>query len=134
MNTPSYNIFLIDDDKFLLDMYALKFKNKGHVINTAHDGLDALNKLKEGSFKPDMILLDVVMPQVDGLTFLENFRKEKLFPEALVVMLTNQGQSSDIEHAERLGISGYIIKATTIPSEVVSEVERILGKSRENTV
>ncbi len=123
-NKKTYKIFLIDDDKFLLDMYSLKFKNKGYEVFTAHDGSDALNQIKAG-FVPDIIILDVVMPQVDGLTFLEGIRKEKLVPQALVIMLTNQGQSSDIEKAEKLGINGYIIKATTIPSEVVSEVEKI---------
>lgn len=118
---------MVDDDKFLLDMYALKFKNKGHEVSTAHDGADALAKLKDG-LKPDVLILDVVMPQMDGLSLLENIRSQNLIPNSSVIMLTNQGQTSDIERAEKLGINGYIIKATTIPSEVVSEVEKILNK------
>lgn len=127
MDKNKYKILLVDDDKFLLDVYVLKFKNKGHEIITAHDGADALSQLK-GGIEPDAIVLDVVMPQMDGLTLLENIRKENLAPHSSVIMLTNQGQPSDVERAEKLGISGYIIKATAIPSEVVSEVEKILNK------
>jgi two-component system, chemotaxis family, chemotaxis protein CheY len=123
----AYKIFIVDDDKFLLDMYALKFKNKGHEVFTAHDGVDALSKLKEG-LKPDVAILDVVMPQMDGLELLSNIRKEPATANCRVIMLTNQGYASDIEKAEALGIDGYIIKATTIPSEVVNEVEKILEK------
>ena len=121
---PSYNILLVDDDQFLLDMYSLKFTNRGHHITVAHDGEDGLQQLRDGA-TPDMILLDMVMPKLDGIEFLQAFRKENLSPNSLVTMLTNQGQSTDIEKAENFGIKGYLIKATTIPSEVVNEVERI---------
>ncbi len=120
----SYDILLVDDDQFLLDMYSLKFTNRGHHISTARDGLDGLTKIKEG-MTPDVILLDMIMPKMNGLEFLEEFRKEKLSPKTLVIMLTNQGQSTDLEAAEKFDIKGYIIKATTIPSEVVNEVEKI---------
>jgi CheY-like chemotaxis protein len=121
---PSYNILLIDDDQFLLDMYSLKFTNRGHHISTARDGMDGLEKLRAGA-TPDFILLDMIMPKMNGIEFLEEFRKENLSPKSLVVMLTNQGQSTDIEAAEAFNIKGYIIKAITIPSEVVNEIEKI---------
>jgi CheY-like chemotaxis protein len=125
MAEKSYKIFLVDDDKFLLDMYSLKFKNKGHQVFTAHDGQDALSQLR-GGLVPDAIVMDIIMPTMDGLRLLENIRKEKLIPTSKVIMLTNQGQVSDIEQAEKLGIDNYIIKATTIPSEVVLQVEKVL--------
>lgn len=121
---PSYNILLVDDDQFLLDMYALKFTKRGHKITVAHDGEDGLRQLRDGA-TPDVILLDMVMPKLGGIEFLQELRKENLVPNTYVIMLTNQGQSTDIEKAEEYGVSGYIIKATTIPSEVVNEVERI---------
>jgi len=127
---PSYNILLVDDDQFLLDMYSLKFTNRGHEITVAKDGAEGLVKIKEG-MTPDIILLDMIMPKMSGLEFLEAFRKENLSPKTLIMMLTNQGQSSEIESAEKFGIKGYIIKATTIPSEVVSEVEKI---AKENGI
>lgn len=128
-NGPQYKIFLVDDDKFLLDMYALKFKNNGHTVFSAGDGEDALKKIKEG-LEPDALLLDVIMPGMDGIALLEEIRKDKLIPKAKIIMLTNQGQPQDVERAQNLGVAGYIVKATNIPSEVVAETIKILEKEK----
>lgn len=121
-----YKILLVDDDKFLLNMYSIKFKKEGFEVDTASEGYDALNKLKEG-LNPNAILLDMVMPNMDGLEILGKIRSDKLATNAKIVILSNQGQSTDIEKAKQLGIDGYIVKATTIPSEVVAEITRILS-------
>lgn len=123
-----YSVLLVDDDQFLLNMYSIKFKKSGFAVETAVGGPDALGKLRNG-LCPDILMLDVVMPAMDGLEFLENVKKEKLVPEALYIVLSNQGQSSDIERAKRLGVHGYIVKASTIPSEVVEEVKTIMRKN-----
>ena len=70
------------------------------------------------------------MPIMDGLEFLEKMRGEDLAKNSTLLILSNQGQSSDIEKAKRLGIDGYIVKATTIPSEVVNEVLRMLSSKK----
>jgi CheY-like chemotaxis protein len=127
-NTP-YKILIIDDDKFLLNMYSIKFQKENFEVTVASDGLEALKKL-QGGFVPDAIVLDIVMPVMDGLEFLEKMRSEDLAKEATLLILSNQGQSSDIEKAKRLGIDGYIVKATTIPSEVVTEVLRMLANKK----
>lgn len=121
-----YKILIVDDDKFLLNMYSIKFQKEHFEVNTAGDGKAALDLLK-GGLVPDAIVLDIVMPIMDGLEMLENMRKLDLAKNATVLILSNQGQSSDIEKAKRLGIDGYIVKATTIPSEVVTEVLRMLA-------
>lgn len=120
-------ILLVDDDKFLLDMYALKFERGGFIVDTAPSGDIALKKLKEGE-KPDILLLDVVMPGMDGIELLGDIRKENLAPEASVIMLSNQGQQSDLDRANKFGIEGYIVKASMIPSEVLTEVVNIYHK------
>jgi CheY-like chemotaxis protein len=117
-------ILIIDDDKFLLDMYSLKFSKGGYDVNTAFNGQEAISKIKEG-YIPDVILSDVIMPVMDGLKFLKTFREEKLAPNSTVVMLSNQGQNEDINAAKILGIDGYIVKALTIPSEVLEQVDKI---------
>jgi CheY-like chemotaxis protein len=127
-NTP-YKILIVDDDKFLLNMYSIKFQKEKFDVTVASDGLEALKKLQEG-FVPDAIVLDIVMPVMDGLEFLEKIRGEDLAKEATLLILSNQGQSSDIDKAKRLGIDGYIVKATTIPSEVVTEVQRMLANKK----
>ena len=118
-------ILIIDDDNFLLNMYAMKFQKENFEVFTATDGASALQKVEEG-LVPEAILLDIIMPTMDGLKFLSSVREKKLVPNAIVVILTNQTESADIEKAKRLGIDGYIVKATTIPSEVLNEVVKIL--------
>lgn len=125
-------VFIVDDDKFLLDMYTFKFKEKGFEVIQAFGGVDALNKLK-GGIVPDAILLDVVMPVMDGFDFLKVIRSEKLAPEAKVIILSNLGQPADIEKSHELGANGYVIKASATPSEVVEKVVLVLkgGESFE---
>ncbi len=127
-NTP-YKILIVDDDKFLLNMYSIKFQKEKFDVTVASDGMEALKKLQEG-LSPDAIVLDIVMPVMDGLECLEKIRSEDLAKNATILILSNQGQSSDIDKAKRLGIDGYIVKATTIPSEVVTEVQRMLANKK----
>jgi len=117
-------VFIVDDDKFLLGMYSLKFANNGYEVDTTVGSVPALEKLRAGA-KPDILLLDIIMPHMDGLELLKTIRDENLAPDATVVMLTNQSQSSDIERAKELKVDGYIVKASTIPSEVMQEVQKI---------
>jgi len=122
---PKCSILIVDDDKFLLGMYAVKFQKEGFEVVTASDGGEALAKLKDG-LKPDVLILDIVMPVMDGLELLEKIRSNHLSEQSIIIILSNQGQSSDIEKAKKLGVDGYIVKATTIPSEVLAEVNKIL--------
>lgn len=121
-NNPK--ILFVDDDKFLLDMYTLKFSKAGYDVKTA-DSTDTALRLMSSGYSPDILLADIVMPDMDGLQFIERVRKERLAVNAIIVMLTNQGSSEDIAKAKSLSVDGYIVKATTIPSEVLHEVEKI---------
>lgn len=122
-------ILLVDDDKFLLDMYAIKFTKSGYEVKTA-DSTDGGLKLIRDGYQPTAMLVDIVMPGMDGLEFVSVVRKEKLTPTSIVVMLTNQGSPDDISKAKKLNVDGYIVKATTIPSEVLGEVERIIKSKK----
>lgn len=122
-----YKVLLVDDDKFLLDMYATKFKHLGHDVSVAVGSNEALEKLRAGD-SPEILILDIIMPAMDGLELLEMIRKENLIPNTSIVMLTNETDPAKIEKAKTLGVAGYIVKATTIPSEVVSEVISIVSK------
>lgn len=125
----THKILLIDDDKFLLDMYAIKFNEKGYTIEVALGSEEALKKLA-GGFVPDVILLDLIMPGMDGFGFLEKIKKENIAPNARVVILSNQGQDSDIEKARSLGADGYIVKASSIPSEVVEKTGSFINAGK----
>ncbi len=115
----NYRVLLVDDDAFLLDMYAMKFKQKGNTVDIAKSGDEALRKLREGLL-PDVMLFDIIMPGIDGFALLESIRKERLAPSAVKIALSNQWQESDIKRAKDLGADGYIVKASAIPSEVLS--------------
>ena len=119
---------LVDDDKFLLDMYLLKFKKSGLDLDAAPSSQEALKKLREG-VAYDIVILDIILPGLDGLELLKIIKEEKLSPKAIIIMLTNQ--TDDFEKAKLLGVDGYIIKASAIPSEVVEQVLSIY-KSRQN--
>ncbi len=119
-----HSVLMVDDDKFLLDMYRRKFEQKGIQPDLAVGSAEALQKLREGS-KPEVLVLDIIMPGMDGLELLETIRKEKLVPDSLIIMLTNESDSAKIERAKALGVAGYIVKATSIPSEVVTEILKI---------
>ena len=124
----THRIYLVDDDRFLLDMYAVKFKGAGHEVSVFQSGEDVLAKLRNEP-APDALLIDVIMPGMTGFEILETVRKEKLGGTAMkVIVLSNQGQDADIEKARELGANGYIIKASAIPSEVLSETLAIIQK------
>lgn len=118
-------ILLVDDDIFLRDMYATKFVDSGHDVDNA-DGSNGVISLLERGNKYDLVLLDMVMPGTNGVELLKIINEK--FPDKVKhsIFLTNQGQDEDIKEAKRSGAIGYIIKADTIPSEVVTEVEKIL--------
>lgn len=123
------SVLIIDDDKFLLDMYTLKFKECGCSVEAVSDPVAALEKLRAGA-SPNIILLDVIMPNMNGFEFLEAVKKEGLAKDASVIMLSNQGQQEDIDKAMSLGASGYIIKASSIPSEVLAKTLSIADQKK----
>ena len=125
MPTSPYRLYLVDDDRFLLDMYAVKFKGGGHEVIAFSGGEEVLKSLRENP-QPDALLLDIVMPGMTGFEVLEAIKREGLKKTMKVIVLSNQGQESDIAQARELGADGYIIKASAIPSEVFAETIKII--------
>ena len=125
MNTPG-NILLVDDDKFLLDMYSMKFVQEGYSVQACLSGRDALASLK-GGFAPDAILFDLTMPECDGFEFLQTLSKEHLAEQAVKIALTNQSTDAERQKALDLGADQFLVKATLIPSEVVNMVNTALS-------
>lgn len=118
-------ILLVDDDEFLLDMYSTKFRGIGFEVETVFEGETALKYLKEKAF--DVLLLDLIMPKMDGFEVLEELKEIGLRDNLFVIVLSNQSESEDIERVKKLGVDGYIIKATAVPSEVLDEVQKIIN-------
>lgn len=119
-------IVLVDDDKFLVDMYSMKFTGEGYAVQACLSAKDALGLLR-GGLLPDVILFDLTMPELDGFAFLSALAGEKLAPKAIKIALTNQSDDAEKKKAMDLGADGYIVKANAIPSEVVDIVGKQIG-------
>ena len=124
-----HRILLVDDDKFLLDMYSLKFSQAGFSVQPCFSVHEALEALRAG-YDPEVVLFDVTMPGEDGFALMQEIKEGKLAPNARLIALSNQGSDADNKHAEELGVHRYVIKASMIPSEVVAMVKEEMAKSR----
>ena len=120
-----YKIIIVDDDEYLVNMYATKFSLNNAMVESCKSGDALLEKLRGGA-TADLILLDIIMPGSSGLEVLGKMWEEKLCQNIPVVMLTNQSDEKDISRAQKFGVAGYIVKAAATPSEVVSEVIKII--------
>ncbi len=130
MAEKKYKILIVDDDEFLLNLYVSKFTKEGLDAETAAGGAAALEKLKSG-YIPDAMMLDMVMPGMGGLDLLTEIKKQKLGVGSIIIILTNQGAPEDIAQATKLGADGFIVKATSIPSEVLTELLKILKERKK---
>jgi DNA-binding response OmpR family regulator len=114
-------ILIVDDDKFLLDMYSIKFAEQKFEVETASDGEEALAKVEAG-VAADVYLIDILMPKLDGFQLIEKLKERGVAAKGALIILSNLGQKDDIEKGLNLGVDGYIIKASATPSEVVLKV------------
>lgn len=115
-------ILLIEDEEMLANMYEVKFKNEGYDLVKALDGAMGLELAK--SAKPDFILLDIIMPKMDGFSVLKSLKDDPTTKNIPVMLLTNLGQDEDVQRGKQLGAVGYLVKANITPSEVVAAVKK----------
>lgn len=121
------SIILLDDDRFLLDMYSLKFSQEGYTVQSCLAVKEVIDLLERG-FDADAVVFDLVMPEQDGFDLLRQMRDKKLAQKAVWVALTNQGADEERKKTEDLGAHEYIVKATTIPSEVVNTITQAIER------
>lgn len=117
-------ILLVEDDPFLVDIYTTKFKEAGFVVDVATDGEMALEKANDSGI--DLVVLDIVLPQTDGWAILEKIKSNENTQNLKVMILSNLGQKGEIEKGLKLGAIKYLIKAHYTPSQVVSEIKKII--------
>lgn len=122
-------ILIVDDDMFLLDLYASRFTQEGFSVTSASNGKEALDKITAG-FAPQVMLLDVVMPVMDGFELLEALTADHLLETTVKIFLTNLSREEDMVRGRTLGAAGYIIKASSTPSEVVTQVRTIIDDKK----
>ncbi|MCF7844459.1 MAG: response regulator [Kiritimatiellales bacterium] len=115
-------LLIAEDEKPLAHALELKFSHEGYETHIVEDGAAALEKVKE--FKPKAILLDLIMPKMDGFAFLEALKKDNI--NIPVIVLSNLGQDEDQERAKALGVKGYFVKSNTPIVEIVKHVKSVL--------
>ena len=121
---------MLDDEKFLLDIYKISFEKRGWEVSTYHDVDDALSALRKG-YDPDVILFDITMPDSrSGYEFIEAVQKERLSKHSLKIALTNEGQEGEKARIAELGADAHLIKSDFIPSEIVTTVTEMLNTKR----
>ena len=124
--TPhNYSVILLDDDRFLLDMYTKKFGDEGYIVQSClavHEVIAAI----EGGFKPDAVIFDLIMPQEDGFDLLRTFNEKGWSKDMVLIALTNQSAEEEQAKTEEMGADAYIVKATMIPSEVFAKVDSLI--------
>lgn len=121
----SYRILVVEDDQFLREFYQELLTAEGYQVDVAPDGEIASAKIHEGGF--DLILLDIMLPKKDGLQILHDLKEQgSKSPNKSIVMLTNLGQDMIIKQCFELGASGYLIKSSMNPDQVLTEINNHL--------
>lgn len=125
-------ILLVEDDAILVEMYQAKFELEGHTVRVATNGEECLQVLKE--FRPELILLDILMPKLNGFHVLKEIKKQPDMRQIPVILLTNLGQAEvdmNQELARALGVNDYLIKSHHTPDEVVQKADKVLRSSNQ---
>jgi len=121
-------ILIVEDDIFLADLYRAKFEMEGFDVYLAHDGEKGLEAAQKKL--PDAILLDLVLPKLDGFSVLDGLKKDKKLKDIPVILLTNLSQKADVDKGIEKGADDYLIKAHFMPSEVVGKIKNLIKKGR----
>lgn len=123
-------IMIVEDDVFVMDIYQTKFSQEGYEVVSAKDGVEALQLLETEI--PDIILLDIVMPHMDGLEMLRKLKAQEKLQNIPIILLTNLSQKEEVDEGLGLGANDYLIKSHFTPSEVSQKVRQLLTKVEKN--
>lgn len=117
-------ILIVEDDSFVMDIYQTKLGQSGYEVIGAENGLEALKKIEQGPF--DLVLLDIIMPYMDGLEVLKKIKAQEKYKNLPIILLTNLSQKEEVDKGLGLGASDYLIKSHFTPSEVLEKVKTYL--------
>jgi DNA-binding response OmpR family regulator len=118
-------VLVAEDDVFLSSLLVKALQVDQFEAEAALDGVQAIEKAK--SWHPDLLLLDILMPNKDGFEVLEELKKEATTAQIKVLILSNLGAQEEIDRARKLGILDYLVKANTTPHEVVARIKTLLA-------
>ncbi|PIZ89423.1 MAG: response regulator [Candidatus Nealsonbacteria bacterium CG_4_10_14_0_2_um_filter_37_10] len=117
-------ILIVEDDKFLRELITQKLIKEGYEISEAIDGEEGIKKIKEE--KPDLVLLDLILPGIDGFEVLSKMKEDLALAQIPVIILSNLGQKEDVERGLKLGAVDYLIKAHFTPGEIIEKIKNAL--------
>jgi len=117
-------ILIIEDDDFLRQLISKKMSSEGFTVSSAADGPDGIEKVK--SIKPDLVLLDLLLPTIDGFEVLSKIKTDKDTTSIPVIILSNLGQQEEISKGLKLGAADFLVKAQLTPEEIVEKVKILL--------
>ena len=126
MSIKKVKVAIIEDDIAIVQMYRTKFENEGYDVATAGDGVTGLELIE--SFQPDIVLLDLMMPNMNGLDVLGKLRAQPGGREAKIVVLTNMGDTETATKVYKMAADDYIVKAEMTPKQVAERVKTLLAK------
>lgn len=124
-NLDQKHILVVEDEDSLCDLYVDILKEGGYNVSCAKDGEEAYKAIKNNDF--DLIMLDIILPKIDGLQVLQKLEEEKIFLRDKVVILSNLGQDAVVSKALTYGVRGYLLKTNYTPDQVLKEIKNFLN-------
>lgn len=118
-------ILIIEDEEILLELIQKRLIQEGYQVAVARDGQEGLEKLRQE--KPDLILLDIIMPKMGGFEVIEEINKDNKLKSIPIIIISNSGQPVELSRAKELGVVDWLIKTDFDPSEVVDKVKKQLN-------
>ena len=119
-------ILLVEDEELIIDLLTKKLEREGYQVSIAKDGEEGLSMMKDA--KPDLILLDIVMPKMGGFEVMEEMQKDEEFKKIPVIVISNSGQPVELDRAKKLGAKDWLIKTEFDPREIINKVIKQIGK------
>ncbi|PLX21354.1 response regulator [Candidatus Parcubacteria bacterium] len=117
-------ILIVEDEIFIAEMYKIKFESAGYEVFLAHDGVEGVSAAHERL--PDLVLLDLLMPQKDGYQTLKELREEDGTKDLKIYILSNMGQKEEIEKGMNLGANGFFVKAHLTPTQLLEKINELI--------
>lgn len=125
-NQSKPKIMIVEDDSFVMDIYQTKLSQEGYAVLPAENGAEAIKELEKEV--PDLVLLDIIMPYVDGLQVLKKMKADERLKNIPVILLTNLSQKENINEGLGLGAEDYLVKSHFTPSEVLEKIKKYIKK------
>lgn len=121
-------VLLVEDEEFIRDLFKRQLDLSGFATDAFGTGQDGLLAISKNAY--DLVLLDIMLPDINGLQILQNIRQNPATKNIVVVLLTNLGQDAVIKQGFELGADGYLVKAAYTPDQIVQEVKNIIAKKQ----